>query len=265
MSERPRPWWQSATVYQILSPLVPGQRRRRGGRPEGHPRPPRLSRVAGRGRGLAVADLPLADGRLRLRHQRLLRHPPAVRDRGGLRPAGRGRPRARHAADPRLRAEPHLLRAPLVPGGPLVPGQPEAGLVLLARPRARRRPAQQLALQRRRPGLDLRRGLGPVLLPRLPARAAGPELAQPRGPRGDARRAALLVAQGRGRLPGRRDLAPRQGPGVPRQPAEPGLPRGRRRRRSTASSSSTAPTTRTSSASSPGCAACSRSSRTTGC
>ena len=42
------------------------------------------------------------------------------------------------------------------------------------------RSAQQLAERVRRPRLDLRRGDGPVLLPRLPAAAAGPELAQPR-------------------------------------------------------------------------------------
>src|SRR5215217_33774 len=51
-------------------------RRRRG--PRRAARTPRPSAVAGRRRRVAVADLPLADGRLRLRRRRLLRRRPAV-------------------------------------------------------------------------------------------------------------------------------------------------------------------------------------------
>src|SRR3712207_8114410 len=54
-------------------------RRRRDRRPRRHPaadRPPRRPR---RRRRLALADLPLAAGRQRLRHQRLHRRRPAVR------------------------------------------------------------------------------------------------------------------------------------------------------------------------------------------
>ena len=48
----------------------------------------------------------------------------------------------------------------------------------------------------------------------LPARAAGPELAQPRGARGDARRAAVLARPRGGRVPRRRDAPAAQGPGA---------------------------------------------------
>jgi hypothetical protein len=86
--------------------------------------------------------------------------------------------------------------------------EPEARLV----PVARRRPAQQLDLRLRRPRVGVGRGDGPELLPRLPARAARPRLAQPGGARGDARGAALLEAARGRRLPGRRDAAGAQGP-----------------------------------------------------
>jgi hypothetical protein len=56
-----------------------------------------------------------------------------------------------------------------------------------------RRAAQQLDQRFRRLGLGVGRGHRPILLPRLPEGAAGPQLAQPGGAGGDARRAALLV------------------------------------------------------------------------
>ena len=94
----------------------------------------------------------------------------------------------------------------------LVPRQPEAGLVHLARPRARRRPAEQLdrGLHRRRERLDLRRRDRAVLPPPVPAAAARPQLAQPRSRRGDARHAAVLARSRRRRLPDGRDPRHRQ-------------------------------------------------------
>ena len=100
---------------------------------------------------------------------------------------------------------------------------PEARLVHLARPGARRRAAQQLAQRVRRPRVDAGTRRRAVLLPRLSPRAARPQLAQPRGPASHARRAALLARPRRRRLPRRRPLAARQGRRVPRQPAEPRL------------------------------------------
>jgi len=69
--------------------------------------------ASGRGRGLAVPGLPLADGRQRLRHQRLSGHRPAVRHPGRPGRADRGAARPRHEAGHGPRGQPHLRRAPL--------------------------------------------------------------------------------------------------------------------------------------------------------
>ena len=96
-------------------------------------------------------------------------------------------------------------------------------------PVARREPAEQLDRGLRRARVGVGRGDRPELLPRLPARAARPELAQPGGARGDAGDPALLEgARGR-RLPRRRDAPGAQGPPAARQPAGPGLGRAGRR------------------------------------
>ena len=100
-----------------LSPLLPGLERRRHRRPAGHHRAAGLPRVARRGRRLDLPDLPVADGRLRLRRRRLHGDPPALRHAAGLRAAARRDPPARHEAHPRLRAEPHVGPASLVPPG----------------------------------------------------------------------------------------------------------------------------------------------------
>ena len=196
----------------------------------GAPRPPDLAR---RRRRLAVADLPLADEGLRLRHLRPHRRRAAVRHARRLRRAGRRRARARAAAAARLRPEPHVGRAPVVPRAP-------ASTTCWAD-----EPPQQLAQRVRRAGVDARPRARPLLLPRLPARAARPRLAQPRAARGDARRAALLARPRRRRLPRRRAAPGAEGPGAARQPAEPGLP-ARASRSTTSCCRSTAPTTTTS-------------------
>ena len=73
------------------------------------------------------------------------------------------------------------------------------------------RAAEQLGEQLRRLRLGVGRRARRLVLPRLPARAARPELAQPGGPRGDARRAALLGRPRRRRLPRRRAAPVHQG------------------------------------------------------
>ena len=85
------PWWKSAVVYQIYP------RSFADGNGDG------IGDLAGiiaqldhladarRRRRLAVADLPLAAGRQRLRHQRLPGHRPGVRHAGGVRRAARRR------------------------------------------------------------------------------------------------------------------------------------------------------------------------------
>ena len=86
--------------------------------------------------------------------------------------------------------------------------------------------AEQLAVGFRRQRLGIRRRDRAILLSRLSCPAARSELAQSGGAPGDLRRDALLAAQGRRRLPRRRDLAPDQGRRISRQPAQSGLSRG---------------------------------------
>ena len=74
------------------------------------PRPPRPGRPRRR-RDLAVADLPVARARPRLRRQRPRAGRPALRDGGGLRPAGRRGPSARDPGHPRPGHEPHQRRS----------------------------------------------------------------------------------------------------------------------------------------------------------
>ncbi len=76
--------------------------------------------------------------------------------------------------------------APLVSRKPRLAHKPKTRLVHLARRRARRRSAQQLAVGIRRLGLGIRRTDRPILLPRVFIGAAGPQLAQPGGARGHA-------------------------------------------------------------------------------
>ena len=87
----------------------------------------RLDHLAELGRrgDLAVAVLPLADGRLRLRRRRLHRRRPGVRHARRLRRARRGGPRARHPRDHRLGAQPHLRPPPVVRRVALGRGDPQ--------------------------------------------------------------------------------------------------------------------------------------------
>ena len=75
-----------------------------------------------------------------------------------LRRAARGRPRARDEAGDGPRGQPHLRRAPVVRRVALEPRQPEARLVLVARP------ADQLALVLLRPAWELDEATGQYYL-----------------------------------------------------------------------------------------------------
>ena len=214
------PWWKSAVVYQIYPRCFCDTERRRRRRPRGHPPPPRPPRLARRRRDLALAVLPVADGRLRLRRRRLLRRRPAVRHARRLRPPARRRARARHPGRSST-------------GCRTTPATSTRGSSSRARRGSRRKrdwyvwrdgtpdaAAEQLerrAQRRARRGRSTRRPGSSTCTCFLP-RAARPRLGEPRGRRRHARHAALLARPRRRRVPhGRRPLH-RQGPGAARRP-----------------------------------------------
>ena len=174
---------------------------RRPGRHPGAPRPPD---VVGRRRPVDLAVLPVPPGRLRLRRQRLLRRRPHLRRPGRLRPPAGRRPRAglrllvdlipNHSSD----HHPWFQAA-------RSSGRPQRDWYIWRDGSPDGHAAQQLAGRFHPPaGLDLGRGHQPVVPAPVPAGPARPELGQPRGGRGHARRHALLARPGRGRVPHRR-------------------------------------------------------------
>ena len=157
---------------------------------------------------LAVADLPVAAGRQRLRHQRLPGHRPALRQPGRPSTSCSRAARPRHEADHGPGRQPQLRRAPVVRRDPLGAGQPEAGLVLVAAA-ARGHGAGPPGAEPTNWGARLRR-LGLGVRPGRPAsttctcsRRKQPDLnwENPRGPGGRLRDDALVAGPRRRRLP----------------------------------------------------------------
>ncbi|CAA9310628.1 MAG: GH13_23 / GH13_17 / GH13_31 / GH13_40 / GH13_ 35 / GH13_30 / GH13_16 / GH13_29 / GH13 / GH13_36 / G H13_20 / GH13_4 / GH13_2 / GH13_34 / GH13_1 / GH13 _21 / GH13_19, partial [uncultured Gemmatimonadetes bacterium] len=203
-----------------LPALVPGQQRRRGGRPAGDPAAAGLPAVAGCGRGVDQPVLSLAHARLRLRRHRPRGGRQGVRQHRGLRRGGPRGARPGDPGDPGLHPQPHLQPPPLVPGIAALARGAAPRLVHLARPGARRRPAQQLAQRVRRQRVGVGFAHAAVLPAHLSARAAGPQLAQPGRGAGDAPRRALLAGPRRRRPAGGRRAEGDEGPPLPRRSAQ---------------------------------------------
>ncbi len=119
------PWWRSAVVYQIYPRSLRRRRRRRVGDLRGIAAPARARPRSGGRCRLAVADLPLADGGLRLRHLRPHASRPELRHARRRRRADRAR---RTSSGLRVLfdfvPEPHLGPASVVRGVAREPRSP---------------------------------------------------------------------------------------------------------------------------------------------
>ena len=145
---------------------------------------------------------------------------------------------ARAQSHSRLRAQSHVGPASVVCREPLLAIEPEARLVHLARSGADGGPPNNWLSNFGGSGWQFDEHTRPVLLPCVPRRAAGSELAQSRSRAGDARCPALLARSRRRWFSRGRDLASHQGRGVPRQSAQSHVD-ARRQSRTTSSCRST--------------------------
>ena len=210
-------WFQRAVFYEVLiRGFFDGNNDGVGRHPRAH-RQAGLPPVARRGLPVAAALLPLAAARRWLRHQRLLLGPPRVRHRRRPEAPARGGPRPGHPGHRRPGHQPHQRPEPVVHRVPLEPRQPQGRLVRVERRRPTLAGGPGGLHRRGAVQLGLRRPAGPVLLAPLLLPPARPQLRQPRGGRGHARRGPVLAGPGARRVPARRRPLP--------------VPEGRHRRR----------------------------------
>src|SRR4029453_4662857 len=138
-------------------PLVRRLERGRDRRPPRADRKARLPRMARRRLRVVEPGNCVARPRLGLRRRGLSGCPAGARLAGRPRRADCGCTRSRDEDRPRPPPEPHVRPPPVVPAVARVARQPSSRLVHLARPEARRLPAEQLALILwRRPRVDAR-------------------------------------------------------------------------------------------------------------
>ena len=172
-ADKRHPWWERGVVYQIYPRSFQDSDGDGIGDLAGIERAARLRRRARRRRDLAVADLPLADGRLRLRRGGLLRRRADVRHARRLRPpARRGRTRAGSSC---CSTSCPTTAPTSIPGSSRAARRrdnPKRDWYIWRDPAPGRRPAEQLDQRLRRLGVELGRGDRAVLPARLPARSS---------------------------------------------------------------------------------------------
>ena len=214
-------WFKSAVFYEVLIRSFRDSSGDGVGDLQGPHREARLSRVARRRLPVASPVLPFAAQGRRLRRRRLHGRRRRHRHHGRLPGVPRRRALPRHPGDHRRRHEPHLGSAPLVPGLPQRPRRAVRRLLRVERHRRALLGGSHHLRRHRAVQLDVGSGAPAVLLAPLLQPPARPQLREPRGAPGDARRAEVLARRRGRRVPARRGALPVRGGGHQRREPRP--------------------------------------------